>query len=428
MRLPRLLPLAAALALFLPSDGRACTDIVTAAPSTASPAAVDVPPPPLAGIGSERLYIGTGEYNPTPGWHGILRFENAQLLDGVVTPNGTVPVKSVVDGNGVRLNFVHTTYVNEARNEMYVGALFTTADNHDCSGPQEVCGSIAVLANARTLSGPQAPARHIFGSSTQINQPHGIWVDRQRNMLYAANTFSGNILVWNGASTVDGNTAPSRVIRYTEMGWPVHLYVDAAADRMFVVTMPGPGASEPSVLVFNQASTLNGNVVPRVRIMGPASRLGSGNNRTTHNVWYASARKLLFVAHHTNEVLIYDLASVDLAPPAPVTIDVAPRVLQINEQAGVDEYHWSAYGLFYVGAFDRLYVAAGYTPGGDATHSGPPQPGSPRQAVKVYDDISDPSASGLVPPDRTIFWSNGQTYFPAQPLWVSLSTPAAPGQ
>lgn len=373
----------------------------------------------------ERLYVGTGEYSAQANWHGIARLEKAHKIDsaitGPVTPDGLVPVKSCTEaGSAVRLNFVHTIFVDERRDEMYVGALFTTADNHNCSGPGEVCGSIGVLSNASGLDGPQTLSRHLFGPATLIDQPHGIWVDRRRDMLYAANTFSQNILVWHGASTVDGNVAPDRVITYGYMGSPVHLHMDEAADRLFVVTMSSGPGTRPSVQVYNDASTLNGAVTPAIRIQGPNTRLEAGNNRTTHNVWYARGKGLLFVGHHTNEVLIYDVSAVNFTPATqPTDLDLTPRVLKINEVDGVDDYGWSAYGLYYVPARDRLYVAAGYTPNGTPTQSGPPQPGSPKQAVKVYDDISNPSVSGVVPPTRIIHWSSGSTYFPAQPLWVS---------
>ncbi|MFN7974940.1 MAG: hypothetical protein U0166_21745 [Acidobacteriota bacterium] len=376
------------------------------------------PPPP--GIGGERLYVGTGEYNAAQDWHAILRIEGAHLVNGSVTPQGTVNVKQCKDGSNVRLNFVHTIYVDESRNEMYVGALFTTSDNHNCGGPYETCGSIGVLSNASGLNGPQTLSRHIFGPNTLLDQPHGIWIDRSRNMMYVANTFGGNILVWNNANTVNGNTAPSRVIGMGQLGAPVHVYVDPAADRLFAVTMPF-GGGKASVVIYNNASTLTGQPTPSVRITGPLCRLEAGNNKTTHNVWYSKQRKLLFVAHHTNEVLIYDLASVNLNPPAPVDIDLAPRVLKINEQDGVDDYGWSAYGLYYLQGPDRLYVSAGYTPNGTPTQSGPPQPGSPKNAVKVYDGISDPSKSGVVPPTRIIYWTNGGQYFPSQPLWISTT-------
>lgn len=373
----------------------------------------------------ERLYVGTGEYSAMQDWHAILRFDdsssiNSALSGAAVTPSATVNVQASGDASGVLLNFVHTFFVDEERDEIYLGALFTTSDNHDCSGTREVCGSIAVVPTASTMDGPQTVSRHLFGDNTQINQPHGIWVDTTRDILYAANTFSFNILVWDNASTVDGDTAPDRTITYTDMGAPVYVYIDSDTDRMFVAGMNGGTGAEPSVMIFNNASSLDGEQIPSVRILGDSTRLTSGNNQTTHNAWYDSSTQLLFVGHHINEVLIYDLSDVNLSPPSsPTDLDLTPRILQVNEQAdNSDQYQWSVYGLFYLPTQDRLFVAASYQANGSEMSSGPPQAGSPEQAVKIYDGVSDPAVSGIVTPTREIWWDNGDQYYPAQPLWV----------
>ena len=374
--------------------------------------------------GGDRLYVGTGEYLATQDWHAILRFENAHLIDSAatglgVTPNSTVNIQVSGDADGVMLNFVHTIFLDEARDELYVGSLFTTSDGHPCAGPREVCGSVAVFANASTMDGPQTVTRHIFGPTTQINQPHGVWVDATRDILYAANTFGRNILVWEDASSVDGDAPPDRVITYQLMGAPVYVFIDEISDRMFVAAMPGieplvPNIN-PSILIFNNASTLDGEQTPALRILGENSRLEEGNNQTTHNVWYDRQHELLFVGHHTNELLIFDMTRTNWDPtirPTDLTT-LIPRVIEINEMTdGSDKENWSLYGLFYLPSQDRLYVAVGYTTPG-------PHPGSPKNSIKVYDGISNPSMTGVVKPTRVIYWSNGEQYFPPQPLWVT---------
>lgn len=372
----------------------------------------------------ERIYIGTGEYSAMQDWHAILRFDdstsiNTLMTGTAITPDATVNVQASHDDDGVMLNFAHTFFVDEERDEIYLGSLFTTLDNHDCSGPQEVCGSIAVISSASSMDGPQTLSRHLFGDDTQINQPHGIWLDTTRDILYAANTFSLNILVWDNASTIDGNLAPDRVITYSNMGAPVHVFVDSDADRLFVAGMNGGTGADPSIMIFNNASTLDGEQAPSVRIVGNNTRLTSGNNQTTHNSWYDSDTKLLFVGHHTNEMLIYDLSNVDLAPSSSTEQNLTPRVLQVNELAdNSDQYQWSIYGFFYLASQDRLYISASYQANGTAMNSGPPQAGSPEQAIKIYDGVSDSSVSGITIPTREIWWDNGDQYYPAQPIWV----------
>jgi hypothetical protein len=253
-------------------------------------------------------------------------------------------------------------------------------------------------------------------------------MDTSRDLLYAANTFANNILVWNNASTVTGNVAPARTITYSSLGKPVHLYVDDVSDLMFVVSMnTGITQKGGAVFIFKSASTLSGSVTPFIRIYGPDTRLDSGNNQTTHNVWYDSGHKLLFVGHHTNEVLIFDLSTVDFQSSTPSDIAPAPRVIKINENDDdSDQYNWSAYGLFYQADLDRLFVSAGNTNGGTATKSGPPGVGLTTHAIRVYNTISDPSKSGRLTPDKNIKWSSVTTYYPPQPLWVAAVPTATP--
>ncbi len=384
--------------------------------STSTP---DAAPPATA---HERLYVGTGEYDGKASWHGILRFEGAEAIDGKLAPNATIPVKQVTDGSGTHLNFGHGLYLHERRDELFVSTLFTRADNSECSpcdpkSPAET-GSIGVIGSASSSNGAQKLVRHIFGGddpvkdATQLNQPHGLWIDEKRDLLYVANTFGQSVLVFSSASTADGNVRPARRITSQKLGFPVFVFVDSAADRMFVASMgAGPLSKEPSVLVYRAASTLDGVADPPLRIVGPSTRLGTGNNQTTHNVWWVAEKKLLLVAHHTNEVLLFDLADVDLDAPGPLDRDLSPRVIDVSDSDATVPNH-SVYGLFYLPENDRLYVSVGFARGG-------PNPGTPPNAVKVYDGVSARTVSGRVAPARLIHWTNGDVYFPPQPLWVT---------
>lgn len=366
----------------------------------------------------ERLYVGTGEFDPERDWHAILRFDDITGVDstmqGPVDPDGTVDVKMSSDAQGVHLNFVHTIFVDEARDELYAGALFTTTEGEPCP-MASLCGSVAVFAGASGLDGPQVAARSLFGPKTELRLPHGVWVDTTRDILYVANTFAGSILVWDEASTVDGDTPPDRKITWPDMGAPVYIYVDAPTDRAFVATMPMLGGMEPAVLIYGGISTMDGVIAPPLRVAGPNTRLTLGN-QTTHNAWFIAKGELLVVAHHTNEILIYEMAGTPWGHPGPLmTLDLAPRVISIHEQADDSDIgHWSAYGLFYRPEGDRLFVAAGYTPMGPAVNSD-------QHAVKIYGNVSDPATSGKVDPLAEIRWTNVDQYFPPQPLWVSRS-------
>lgn len=376
----------------------------------------------------ERLFLGTGEYDPASLWDAVLRFDDSGSIAGsAATPDGTVPVKQVTSaGSGMSLNFAHSIFYDRSRDELYLASLFTNGV------PPAPSGSIGVLANASSANGASVMVRHIFGPSIPFNKPHGVWVDTTRDILYAANTFAENILVWDHASGVDGDIPPDRIITYSGsfMGKPVNVFVEPVSDLMFVATMQSTaiagGMGGPAIFVFKNASSLQGDRTPDVRIYGGTTRIDAGNNQTTHNVWYDATTGLMFVGHHTNEVLIFDLSGVNLAPaivPTDYTA-LAPRVLQINQNAdNSDQYDWSCYGLFYLAEQDRLYVSAGHTQGGTATTSGPPGTGLTDHAVRVYDGVSASSVSGVYPPTRNIFWSSVTTYYPPQPLWIDRYAP-----
>lgn len=371
-----------------------------------------------------QLFLGTGEYETEQAWDAVLRFDDVSAVTAsdIVTPSGTVPLKTVKGTTGPNLNFGHGMFLYESRDELFVASLFTTEGTpSEATKPDVEAGSVGILSNASTIDGSPTLTRHIFGSNTGFNKPHGLWVDTTKDILYVANTFASKISVFDTASTVDGNVAPDRTFQYNGIGFPVHLYSDVDNDRLFVVVMQSSALNifTAAVLIYNNASTLSGEVVPNVRIFGTNTRLDEGNNQTTHNVMYDKNSKILFVGHHTNEVLMYDLSAVDLTPTTAVDLDLTPRVLKINDKSGdSDKYDWSCYGIFHLASTDTLYVSCGNTIGGTDIKSGPPNNGAAAHVIKVYKDISDTSKSGLVTPDQKIYWSNVSTYYPPQPLWV----------
>jgi len=326
----------------------------------------------------QRLYVGTGEYLQTQDWHALLRMEHIQELeDETKTPEGFVNVQQTYDDNGVGLNFVHSLAVHEGRDELYAASTFTHAEESDfCDAqggaPEERprCGSIAIFLSASTLGDASEVARHLWGPATGLNQPHGVWIDEATDHLYVSNTFANNVAIWDDASTADGDQAPDRLLDTTAYGLPVHAFVEPTTDRLFVALMPGPGepgeeGGQPSVAIYHNAASVTGTQAPDLLLQGDATRLGDGNNQTTHNVWYDAASEVLFVGHHTNEILLYDTSQVDWeAAGSPAILNLAPEVLEIHEEDdGSDQYDWSAYGLFYVAELDRLFVAAGATSG-----------------------------------------------------------------
>src|SRR5688572_13564031 len=367
----------------------------------------------------ERIYIGTGEYNPFPDWHGILRFEDASnynsgpLCDTTFTADGIIPVQQCSTGT-MFMNFEHGFYLDETNDRMYVSTLFTNPGNILTTNPDTAKGSIAIFDNISTLNGGQTPTRHIFGDSTGLRQPHGCWLDETNDMLYVANTFACNILVFHNASIRDGNTTPDRIISHATLGAPVYIFIDESTDRMFVAAMNGGCGGQPKVAIYNAASTINGNIQPIIRIEGGNTRLGH-RNPTVHNVWYNTSNGLLAVGHHTHELLMFDLNPINLNPGMPTTHNLTPRVIMINDDVALtDTTNHNLYGFYWDEERDIMYCSDGISDGG-------PQPGSPPNVLKIFENVSDTSVHGVTVPDRTICWNDGAIYFPPQPIWVQKS-------
>jgi hypothetical protein len=368
----------------------------------------------------ERIYIGTGEYSPFPDWHGIIRFEDAaeynsgvDCSDSVYTPDATIPVQQCSTGT-MFLNFEHGIYLDETNDRMYVSTLFTNPSNILTTNPDTAKGSIAIFDNISTLNGGQIPTRHIFGDSTGLRQPHGCWLDESRDMLYVANSFGCNILVFHNASTRDGNTPPDRVISSPMLSGPVYIYIDEALDRMWVAGSGIGCGGPPKVSMYASASTINGVIQPLVSIEGSNTRLGF-RNPTVHNVWFNSTNGLLAVGHHTHELLLFDMNTVNLAPGVPTTYNMTPRVIMINDDPALtDTSEHNLYGFYWDEERDIIYTSDGISNGG-------PQPGSPPNVLKFFENVSDTSVHGVTVPFRRICWSNGDTYFPPQPIWVQKS-------
>lgn len=365
----------------------------------------------------ERLYFATGEYMPSSNWHALNRLdacEGYNSLPGNVQyqPDATIPVRQCTD-NGVELNFGHGIYLDAPHDRLYLATIFTNQGNFLTTNSDTAVGSIAIFDSISQKTGAQVPSRHIFGPNTGLKQPHACWLDESRDLLYVANAFGRNILVYENASTADGDIAPSRVISHDSLGGPVFVFIDEAVDRMFVTAMPNGPGTKPQVLVWNNASTANGSPDPFLRIVGQNTRLGL-INPTVHNCWWNPSNQLLAVGHHTNELLMFDLSVVNWGSPVPLVLDLAPRVIRVDDPAlGFDSTDVNLYGFYWDLATDRMFCSVGID-----NHGGGPTPGSPPNAIKVFEQVSDSTSQGIMVPSRTIYWNNGSTYYPPQPIWL----------
>jgi hypothetical protein len=288
-------------------------------------------------------------------------------------------------------------YYWETRDELFVTSLFTN--------------EIFVFATASSMGAGATPARIIGGPSTSMNDPHGLWVDETRDILYVASRFDatgaspGNVLAWSSASSVFGNVAP-RIIGgplNTGLGQPFNCYVDEPNDRLYVAS----ANTVPAVVIFDNASTLTGDVAFTRKIAGPTTTFGS--HPTVHNVFLDPSRDEIYVCHHQSDILVFGSAGT-------VDGDVAPTRTLSGFQ--------NVLGMFYIQEEDTLYVSDAVEGPPDCV--GGPCPGSPPQSIKVFYNASTLNGSVAASYDRIIYFEPQATdYYPPQPIWVvtSASTP-----
>ena len=150
--------------------------------------------------------------------------------------------------------------VDEERDEMYV-----------------VNQSGYVYVFRKQAEGDEDPIRTITGRDTRLEDPHGIALDPDNNLMYVSNFGNANYLNEEtgedyGANeppsiTVyplngDGNVEPLRVIEgpRTLMNWPSHMALHRERQELFVAN-----DADSSILVFDASA--DGNVAP-IRVIG----------------------------------------------------------------------------------------------------------------------------------------------------------------
>lgn len=195
----------------------------------------------------------------------------------------------------------------------------------------DAANSIVRFDNAFTATGNVTPAVTISGAATQLNNPQYIFLDATSNRLFVANTNSSSILVFDNMSTLNGNVSPTRVITSASLATPTDVALDKGRDLLYV-------ADTNSVLVFAGASTANGTTVP-VRTLQPGFTPGA--------LLIDAANDRLFAADPvTNSINVFEGASTlsglvlvtrrlvgsstQLAQPFGLQIDSAGRLVVAN--------------------------------------------------------------------------------------------------
>ncbi|MCE7870035.1 hypothetical protein DYH09_06610 [bacterium CPR1] len=175
--------------------------------------------------------------------------------------------------------------------------------------------SILVFDNASTLEGDIPPTRFLEGANTTLSGPAATVLDIGRDLLYVSNTGRAGLLTFGSGATVEADVAPLRTLEGANPGFQnnTDLFLDSAADRMFVANT-GAGA----ISVFDSFSTLSGNVFANRVLRGANTRL------STPTAVLVDLADNLLVAD-SNSLLRFASASTIDADAAPTAILTGPN-------------------------------------------------------------------------------------------------------
>src|SRR5581483_11019123 len=178
--------------------------------------------------------------------------------------------------------------VNEKSGDIYIGSDCDAANAGDCAAFQPNRNRIVVFhLNPKAAPATDAPtgalSRIIAGTNTGIDRPFGLFLDTQRDILYITNVPHRNtsgptantVLSFDGASTLSGNIAPNRILSSgagfspaQKLSTPLAPFVDVTANRLFLLNKP-----QNTLFIFNHASTRNGDTLPDRIISGTDTQI-----------------------------------------------------------------------------------------------------------------------------------------------------------
>ncbi len=232
--------------------------------------------------------------------------------------------------------------------------------------------SVTTYADAADLSGINgnvAPLRNVQGAATLLTNPSSLAFRESSDLLFVSENVNDVILVFASASTsgFNGNLPPVRTIASADIEAPVGINF-GSGDTLYVANQ----TAVPSVSVFENAGTLNGNVA--------ATRvITSGAFNLLFDVFVDGNDRMFVLDTGNGQVHVFNNASTLNGPVAPdvtLTIPVAVQLTAVSVDSG---------GVGYVVDFSA-------------------------NAVYSYDNIAN--RNGVVAPDRTLTGANTQLVGP----------------
>lgn len=144
--------------------------------------------------------------------------------------------------------------------------------------------------------------------------------------IYVTNPSTNTLVRFDGALTVNGNVAPGATISgaATLLSTPEYVFLDTGNNRLFVANQGGS-----NILVFDNANAQTGNIAPARTISGPATQLF-----TPIDVALDRTRNLLYVADSTSGIVVFangSNASGNATPLHTLTLSFVPAAIFVDE-------------------------------------------------------------------------------------------------
>ena len=199
----------------------------------------------------------TGSPTPTPAATGKLYVMNTTSntllrFDGAFTASGNATPAATIVGTNTTFNSPSFMTLDAANDRLFI------ADTGDLS--------VVIYDSISTKNGNVAPNRIIAGPATNLLTPTDVSLDKVKNLLYVADDV--DIHVFGAASTANGNQAP---VRDLSVPFAVSaIFIDGTNDRLFVADQAGN-----AIAVYDHASTLNGPIAANRAVQGASTNLSN---------------------------------------------------------------------------------------------------------------------------------------------------------
>jgi DNA-binding beta-propeller fold protein YncE len=176
--------------------------------------------------------------------------------------------------------------------------------------PDEGTSAILFFSDPAEIEGNAPPSRLLFGVGTELLGPVQVYVDSSTDELYVLDRATSQILVYSDASTIDGEVAPNRRIvgGLTGLSGPSAFFFQPATEQLSVL-------NPTEILTFEAYRSANGGPAPSGRVRGA--------NTTFSNLAYGEltgSGTLILADSGTNQILSFDSWVFDRTDEAPTRI------------------------------------------------------------------------------------------------------------